>query len=56
MITCETCQSTDFYRKDGVTYCQVCQTESQEHGAETVVDEESMGMFSAGTASTLRKM
>ena len=56
MITCETCQSSEFYRKEGATYCKACHSESQEHGADTTVDEATLGMYNADVASTLRKM
>ena len=39
---CETCYNTGgFYIQDGVTFCKFCGQESQQHGHEIVVDEES---------------
>ena len=41
-IICETChESIGFYVQDGTTFCRNCGTESQQHGHELVVDEES---------------
>lgn len=41
-IRCETCYEVDgFYVQDGTTFCRHCGTESQQHGHEIVVDEES---------------
>ncbi|TRY68722.1 hypothetical protein TCAL_04668 [Tigriopus californicus] len=47
-ITCEVCDGTTFYKKDGISVCRTCQTESQEHGQDTVADAETMGIFGAG--------
>ena len=44
-IECENCQGTDFEVQNGATFCIICGTESQEHGQETIVDEETMGAF-----------
>jgi len=44
-IECDRCQGTDFHVIDGATYCSNCMLESQEHGQETVVDEETLGAF-----------
>ena len=41
-IVCETCHEIDgFYVQDGTTFCKHCGTESQQHGHETIIDEES---------------
>ena len=41
-IRCETCYEFDgFYIQDGSTFCRHCAQESQQHGHEMVVDEES---------------
>ena len=41
-IRCETCYEIDgFYVQDGTTFCRHCGTESQQHGHETIIDEES---------------
>ena len=42
-IECNDCQGTEFQVIDGATYCSNCMLESQEHGQETVVDEETLG-------------
>ena len=44
-IECDNCQGTEFEVQDGATFCLTCGTESQEHGQETVVDEETLGAF-----------
>ena len=41
-IICDTCyENIGFYVQDGTTFCKNCGTESQQHGHELVVDEES---------------
>ena len=41
-VRCVTCHEVDgFYVQDGTTFCRHCGTESQQHGHETVVDQES---------------
>ena len=35
-----------FETQNGATFCQTCGAESQEHGQETIVDEETLGAFS----------
>ena len=44
-IECDNCQGIDFELIDGAYFCTICGTESQEHGQETVVDEETLGAF-----------
>ena len=44
-IECENCNGQDFHVVDGATFCRNCNTESQEHGQETVVDEETLGAY-----------
>lgn len=54
-IECENCRSSEHFRiQDGVTFCTNCGTESQEHGQETVVDDETIGAFGSA-ASQLKK-
>lgn len=47
-ITCEVCDGSSFYKKDGISICRTCQTESQEHGQDTVVDADTLGLFTTG--------
>ena len=54
MVLCEVCQGDQFYVSDGVTYCQNCGTESQDHGQQMVVDEETMGVFDTAIAGTIK--
>ncbi len=44
-IECENCQGTDFQVQNGATFCLICGAESQEHGQQTIVDEETLGAF-----------
>ena len=44
-IECEICEGTDFQTFAGATFCTNCGAESQEHGQETIVDEETLGAF-----------
>lgn len=53
-VECEVCRGTHFYVRDGITYCSRCNCESQAHGQETVVDDETIGTFQPGIASSLR--
>ena len=44
MAVCEVCQlEGQFYVSDGVTFCQGCGAESQDHGQQMVVDDETLG-------------
>lgn len=47
LVECPVCESTDYFTRDGLQFCSVCQTQSQELGYETVVDDETMGRFGA---------
>jgi hypothetical protein len=53
-IECEVCHGTQYYVRDGITFCSRCNSESRAHGHETVVDEETIGTFQAGIASALK--
>ena len=53
-VECEVCRGTHFYLQDGRTYCDRCNSESQAHGHETVVDEETIGTFQTGMAASLK--
>lgn len=54
-IHCTNCGDSDFYVQDAVYICSRCHLESAEHGQETALDEESLGTFASGTASTLKR-
>ena len=45
-IECAFCLGVTFETQNGATFCQTCGAESQEHGQETIVDEETLGAFS----------
>ena len=52
---CEVCQLVgQFYLSDGVTFCQGCGAESQDHGQQMVVNEETLGVFDTSVAGTLK--
>ena len=52
---CEVCQLVgQFYLSDGVTFCQGCGAESQDHGQQMVVNEETLGVFDSSVAGTLK--
>ena len=52
---CLVCHSQDtYYENDGVTFCGVCNTESQDHGQQLVVDDETIGAFDRATAGALK--
>ena len=53
-IECEVCRGTQYYVRDGLTFCSRCNSESRAHGHETLVDEETIGTFQAGIASNLK--
>ena len=51
----EVCQLLgQFYLSDGVTFCQGCGAESQDHGQQMVVNEETLGVFDTSVAGTLK--
>lgn len=52
-IECEYCLGENFETQNGATFCLTCGAESQEHGQETIVDEETIGAFSDGQSSGL---
>ena len=52
-IECQYCLSENFETQNGATFCLTCGAESQEHGQETIVDEETIGAFSDGQSSGL---
>ena len=55
MVVCEVCQlEGQFYVSDGATFCQGCGAESQDHGQQVVVDDETMGVFDSSVAGTLK--
>ena len=55
VFECQVCHSQGFYVADGVTFCETCGTESQDHGQQLVVDDETIGTFDAATASKLKR-
>ena len=56
LIECVNCHNVgDFVQQDGNFFCGNCGTESQEHGMQTVVEDETLGVYDSATASGLRK-
>ena len=41
---CPVCDSTDYVLRQGEYFCRMCNTQSQELGMETVMDEETTGL------------
>jgi len=41
-VVCPVCDSTDYVLRQGLYYCRMCNTQSQELGTETVMDDETI--------------
>ena len=54
-IQCSNCNATEFYLQNGRSFCRKCKVESEEHGHETLVDEETIGAFDTSVVSTLKR-